>query len=425
MNELVHLNCLKAVKSNAGVKLLNSCAYPGSHCPLHTALVLAGEIKGLSTLIIGTPECTNYSRLVVPWPIGENGELHWMYTLDSNEVVFGCRRGLIDSIHKMSDAGAKAIMIIATCVPELIGEDIEGLVHEVQPKINSKLCHVMLGHFKCNSFPSGSWKTLVAIGQMMGVAEKRTQTVNILGRSPKEEHEPMPSLLQFMIDSGVKLRFLAPGASFDCFMQASDAMLNIVTSPFARPLAEMMKERFYIPFVSLHNSYSIAEIDSAYTTVSQILGISLSQHFEGERMNAEKLQAQVQVMANGRSFVIGPIGLAMSIPIAVYLTELGMLPLLLHVEEWYQEDKEWSTKLLELGHNPPVCHMASGLLDLQVIKKINPDIYIGMTRGINEKILDTVPYIQDLYGKIGYEKIISLMEKVLVTLKSAKGKEVD
>lgn len=417
MIELTHLKRLKTVRSNAGIKLLTPCAYPGSHCPLHTALSLAGNVKGLSTLVIGTPECTNYSRLIVPWPKGENGELHWMYTLDSNEVVFGCRNGLMAALHKMYRAGVKAVMMIATCVPELIGEDLEGLVYEIQSEIKLKLGYVMLGHFKCNSYPSGSWKTLLAIGDMMISAENTSRTVNVLGRSPAEEHEPMPSFLLHLMEQGVQLRFLAPDASFESFMQAPDAVLNLVVSPYTHPLAVKMEERFGIPFISLHNSYRVAEIETAYAQVMQGLGLSSSVRFNDEAEEVYKLQKQVSEKVDGLKYAMGPIGPIMALPIAEYLAQLGMVPVLLHIEEWYPDDRQWSNKLLERGHNPPVCHMASGRLDWRLIEQLEPDVYIGLPLGNSEGLV-SVPFMQEIYGKIGYEKTTALLEKLLAALET-------
>lgn len=172
MEELKHLKHLSSVKTNAGVKFLTPAAFPGNHCPMHTALALSSRVKGMSTLVVGTPECGTYSRNIVSGIKSEEGELHWTYILDSNEVVFGCRRGLIRTIKEMDKSGAKAIMIILTCVPEIIGEDIEGIVHEMQPEVSAQLTFVLMAHFKCNSYPSGYWKTLVAFGNLMKKGKK-------------------------------------------------------------------------------------------------------------------------------------------------------------------------------------------------------------------------------------------------------------
>lgn len=94
MSDIKHLACLSMVKSMASVRQLTSAAFPGNHCPMHTALSLGARIEGLSTLVIGTAECGYYSRNV-PFssPYADQG-IHWTYLLGDREVVFGCREGL-------------------------------------------------------------------------------------------------------------------------------------------------------------------------------------------------------------------------------------------------------------------------------------------------------------------------------------------
>ena len=67
---------------------------------MRMASVIIENIEGLSSLLVGMPECTTHSRLFSPYPEGEKGELHWLYALDSREVVFGCRDGVMEALKK-------------------------------------------------------------------------------------------------------------------------------------------------------------------------------------------------------------------------------------------------------------------------------------------------------------------------------------
>ncbi|WP_313339805.1 nitrogenase component 1 [Sedimentibacter sp.] len=425
MDNLKHLKKLSAIKSNAGVKFLTPAAFPGSHCPMHTALALSGKIKGLSTLIIGTSECTTYSRMVIPQATGKNGELHWMYVLDSHEVVFGCRDGIVNALKKMDLAGAKAVLIIVTCVPEIIGEDIEGIIFEIQPEIKTSLTFVLMGHFKCNSYPSGSWKTLLSIGNLMRKRETSLNTVNVLGRSPEEDHVPMPAVLSLLEKKGFSLRFLAMDSSLDDFLNAADAALNIVISPFTQPLAVMMEQEFDISYISLHNIYDVFEIDKAYAEIGEKLSIKWGKEFEEDRQHALFSQEKAKKIFAGLKFVSAFIGPTMVVPFASYLTGFGMEPLLLHMEEVYPDDKQYIKELVERGYNPPVCHMINNNSDIPVIERLSPDIYFGYLAG--EKLDFThVHDIHNLYGQIGYGRTSYLLNDLLQIFDSRtqSGKEV-
>lgn len=415
MPDVNHLKRLSAVKSNGGVKFLTPAAFPGSHCPLHPALALAGNIKGLSSLVIGTPECATYSRVVLPNTQVSQGELHWTYVLDASEVVFGCRQGLMDALQKMDQSGAKNILLLGTCVPELIGEDIESIVQEVQPKLSAHLICVMLGHFKCNSFPSGSWKTLQAIGSLMKQKKLQPQVINVMGRSPDEKHIPMPPLLNALQQHGFSLRCLAPESSLEDFLAAPDAVLNLVLSPFTDPLATTMEQTFGIPAFRLHTAYALAEIDTLYAAIAKKLRIHLGSEYSRERHETLCLQEQAKKRLKGLRYVCAHIGPVRVLPLAVYLTSLGMEPLLLHLEDFWPDDNHWKAALHALGYNPLVCHMVNSVTDASLLENLSPDLCLGDLTDAKLR-LPCAPYLSDLYGLSGYERTNSLLKKILHTL---------
>jgi nitrogenase molybdenum-cofactor synthesis protein NifE len=415
MPNVSHLKRLSAVKSNKGVKFLTPSAFPGSHCPLHPALALAGNIKGLSSLVVGMPECATYSRIVLQNIQVRQGELHWMYVLDGSEVVFGCRKGLMDALQKIDQAGAKAVLLLVTCVPELTGEDIESIVREVQPKLSARLISVMMGHFKCNSFPFGSWKTLQAIVTLMEQKALRPHVINVMGRLPGEKHIPMPPVLSALQQQGFSLRCLAPGSSLDDFLEAPDAALNLVFSPFADPLATAMEQSFGIPAFRLHTVYDVAEIATLYAAIAKKLGIQWGNEFNRERLEVLSLQEQVRKRLNGCRYICAHIGPVRTMPLAAYLAAMGMEPVLLHLEEFWPDDKHWAGVLNALGYDPLVCHMVNSGADAPLLESLAPDLCLGDLTGATFRV-PCVPYLSDLYGLSGYERTNSLLKKILHTL---------
>ncbi|WP_353095137.1 nitrogenase component 1 [Tissierella praeacuta] len=412
MKKLKHLKRLSAIKTNAGVKFLTPAAFPGNHCPLHTTLGLSSNIKGMSTLVVGTSECGTYSRNLISQSKNKDGELHWMYILDSNEVVFGCRKGVIQAIKDMDKAGAKSIMIILTCVPEVIGEDIEGIVHEIQLDIKAKLTFVLVGHFKCNSYPSGYWKTLLAFGNLMEKSQASSNIVNVLGRSPEEEHIPMPELLTALEKRGFQLRMLAPKSDIKDFIESPNAILNLVISPFMNPMAEMMQNKYQIPFISLHEFYDVCEINSLYESVAEKLCISWDNEFDEVRQEAIELQNQVKNIFSGVNYISTHVGALDPLPLVLYLDQFNMNPILLHLDEFYPDDRKWAKVINEKGHNPMICHMVNDDADIHVLN----DICIGFSFGEllkGKSQVPCIPYLYNLYGQIGYERTKLLLSGML------------
>lgn len=419
MSDIRHLKCLSGVRSMKGVHQLTAAAFPGVHCPMHTALSLAVKIRGISTLVIGTAECGYYSRNVsLSSPYGDEA-FHWNYLLDSNEVVFGFRKGLIEAIKEMDRAGAKVILLLITCVPELVGEDIESICYELEPRINAKLIHLPFGNFKCGGYEPGYWKTLLAIGKVMDKVDSKGQTVNILGRSALEEHIPMPKLLVFLEGQGMPLRFLAPDSSLEDFISAGDARLNIVLSPFMQPLAQWMHKEHYIPFVNLHDAYSVEEINYSYMQMEQFLGLDIQKGFIEDIKEAKKIEKEAAKPLENIQYISANIGTVQPLPLTSYLLSLGMVPLMIHMPEFYPSDAQWREKIMVQESNPIICLMLNEQADKEIIEDLCPRIIIGDWGGRFQKNPPNVP-ILDLYGQIGYERTTTLLNRIIYTLDKEK-----
>lgn len=410
MFSLAHLKTLSGIRSMNGIAQLTPAAFPGSHCPMHTALSLGVHISGVSTIVIGTPECAYYSRNIPLSAEREKSTFHWTYILDSKEIVFGCRKGLTDAILEMDRAGARAILLISTCIPELIGEDVESLCAELQPRINAPLVSVSLGNFKCGGYEPGNWKTLFAFRKLIQRELPRDGTVNVLGRNLGDDHAPLPLLLEHLEKLGIALRYLGPESTLDDFIHAGQAKLNLIVSPFFDELGEWMERELLIPNVNLHSVYRADEINSSYARVGQYLNLNLDAQFCEQFGEISRLEAQVASAAAGLSYVSAIIGAVLPLPLSLYLSYLGLSPMLIHMEEFYPGDLRYKELLLSYGQNPPICLMLNPEADSAAIKSLRPDFVL--TDGSFPDNEPPVVRISDLYMRLGYERTKLLLERL-------------
>ncbi|WP_313581220.1 nitrogenase component 1 [Lacrimispora sp.] len=419
MNDIKHLKCLSAVRSMTAVRQLTPAAYPGVHCPMHTALALAANIRGVSTLLIGTAECGYYSRNVpLSSPYGEEA-LHWNYVLDSKEVVFGFRKGLMEAIREMNQAGARLILLLSTCVPELIGLDLESICLEMQQEVKAVLIHLPFGNFKCGGYEPGYWKTLLAMGKTIEKAVSKGTTVNVLGRSALEGHVPMPHLIAFLKQQGVPLRFLAPDSSLDDFISSGDARLNLVLSPFMDPLAQWMAKEHDIPFVSLHDVYNVREIESTYSQIGQYLDLEMAHEFAEQKKEGKRAQKAAADQLKTLQYVSANLGTVQPLPLSAYLSDLGMSPIMIHMAEFYPSDNRWKEMLTGQDINPIICLMLNEQADMQIIEELRPDLVMGDWGGRSRNNPPSVSVL-DLYGHIGYERTIGLLNRMTRALRIGK-----
>ena len=380
---LSHLTRLSAVRSDKNIKFLTPAVYSGGWCPMRIVCNICEEIEGISYLMVGMPECTTHSRPINSGPVGAHGELRWLYVLDEKEVIFGCRKGVIDALRKMDAAGARAIMMIATCVTDLIGEDFDSIIAEIQPELKAKLSYVTMGQFKNFGSPIGTWKTAEAIGA-----------------------------------------YMEPRETVDDFLDAPSAALNLVTTSYTQPLAEQMRKRFGVPYVPLHNAFSVAQVDEAYAMIERELGVDLSEEFRGWRDKAVELEERARRELKGLTFACMT-GVDMPVAFARYLSEFGMEPLLLDVQDFHREDAGYAKTIKERGFDPPVCHIMYRDRDVLIIRDLHPDICFGY---ISEPVegLKVAEEMGDFFGITGYERVVGILSRIFTVLETGKkGERLD
>ena len=410
---LRHLSRLSAVRSDKNIKFLTPAVYSGGWCPMRVVCNICEGIEGLSYLMVGMPECTTHSRRVNSGPVGECGELYWLYVLDEKEVIFGARKGVIDTLKQMDAEGARAIMMIATCVTDLIGEDFDSIIAEVAPELRAKLSYVTMGQFKNFAAPIGTWKTAQALGEFMEPRQTRPCTANLMFIEPwPQANSPVeyPLIVGALEKRGIKLRKMASGLTLDELMDAPSAALNVVTTAYTQPLAERMQQKFGIPYVPLHNAFSVEQVDSAYRMIEDTLGISLSGEFDGWRKKAIELEERAARELKGIRYVMMT-GVDMPVALAAYLAGFGMEPLLIDVQDFHQEDSGYAKTLKGLGFDPPVCHIMHRDHDILIIRDLKPDICFGF---ISEPVegLKVAEEMGDFFGITGYERTVGILSRI-------------
>jgi len=97
---------------------------------------------------------------------------------------------------------------------------------------------------------------------------------------------------------------------------------------------------------------------------------------------------------------------------SAYPSRMGMEPVLLHLEDFWPDDKQWAEALNALGYDPLVCHMVNSGADAPLLESLAPDLCLGDLTGAKVRV-PSVPYLSDLYGMSGYERTCSLLKKLL------------
>lgn len=412
-DEFKFLNRLSEINNNTGVKFLHSAACPGSHCPMHMALATIRSMKGVSSLVVGMPECGYYSRFVAVTPFGQSGELHYVYELDSNEVVFGCRKGVKNALLQMSEEGAKVIVIILTCVPSLIGEDMESVIEELESEMETKVVFIDGAHFKRNGYQSGLSKTLV---QLVGLIDPKDSTlnnnkINILGLARGKEYEDLKAVIT---GNGFVIEEFYPGIGMDRINNLAKARVNLVINSKMLKTAQRLYQRYNIPYISMAGCYTVSDITKSYEELFEVLQIKIPEDsIKGRTALVECLKCASRL--KNKSFISTYPELD-TLAVTLFLSSSGMIPELLHVEEYDENSDVYKKAINEIGVDPLITYISDNDRVKDVFTEESTYLSLGFCKGIPlERIIDnnTLRGICTLFGYERSQKLLSLIKDKL------------
>lgn len=398
------LKKMSEVNSMRDVKPLTNALYPGTHCPLFGAAIAMKGIKDAVMLVIGTDECTYYTKKFT----GGSKEFGGIdgrclsLILDQHDVTFGCKEKLEEAIDEIvNEYDTSAIFLITTCVLEVTGDDIDSLSIVASEKYNIPVITVHTEHFKCESHMPGLENVLTACGNVMKEGE-RNGSVNILGHRFGNINKT--EMYKFLEESGVRVNLQLPSScTIEEISNAPKAEVNIVCNSIALPLAKYMEERFNVPYVNFEKFCSPERIYQAYKQLFYHLQLELPLEIESLRKESEKNIEAAKKYFTGISYIYGNTTL---IPFEVceFLTVLGLEAKLIQVKEIALNDQEYIKNILNRGVNPYVCKSAN-IAPLQYIYgELKPDLYIGHESEMNlRKYGITLVRSSDEGDKLGFE----------------------
>ena len=136
-------------------------------CSSCIALANLGKIEGVIPILHGPQACT-FGNQIGSMFCRPSRLLTIGTTLKKSEVIFGGEEKLKEQIINVyNQYKPEVIVIINTCVPQLIGEDIKGVIIEFKEKIPElKVTYCETGFNQPKSTPLGndvSWRAIIDV----------------------------------------------------------------------------------------------------------------------------------------------------------------------------------------------------------------------------------------------------------------------
>lgn len=419
-NELLgRLNRLSRVQTIKDIPQLTTALFPGTHCPLMGAAMIAGGIKDCLLIIVGTDECSYYTKsLTLSDRYGGINGRCVSVVLNSHDVTFGSA----ESMHKafkeiVAEYRPKCVMLVTTCVIEVIGDDYDAIAEELTKQYSIPVMAVHTEHFKCEDHFPGFERAITACQSIMQPQEG-DGSVNVLGqRFGDFTDTELYALLQ---KSGVKIGVQLPsGCTSDDIRHAPAAKVNIVVNDIALPLAQAMQEQYNIPYVYFNRFAAPEKILQAYQHLFAYLELPLPAEVNAKFDECKALEQKTLPVVQGVPYIFGNTQYD-CFELNSYLCRLGLVPQLIQSNKLRQEHFE-DIKGILATTDPYVCK-AANIAPLQYVYDVlHPWIYIGHEFGERLRRKGIAQLHSDPAGKmLGFECNTFLLKILQQTVADAK-----
>ncbi len=366
--------------------------------------------------------------------------LVWVNTnLDENDVINGGEQKLKDAVlFAEKEFRPEAIIVVNSCVPAIIGDDIDSVLEELQKQVSAKIVPVHCEGFKTKIMASaydavyhGILRKLVKKKQreellyedeLVQLKEKYriSRTVNILNVSSMSRQDE-DELVRLVKALGLNVRILPCYAHPGDFEEACEAALNVsICATHDDYFVEHIKEKYGIPFVLKAIPIGIKNTSQWLLDIGRFFGMEdmaqkLVETETRELLSAlepyrEILQGKKAFLGGGEIRILSTAELLQSVGIEI----VGL--------KGYHYDR-FADHLLDniINNENIIFNVATGqpFEQANLLERLKPDIYIGHagTNGYTAKqgfpIFPLFGQTSVYMGYVGAYEIIRKISRVL------------
>lgn len=368
---------LSQVSSYSDIVSPSAAIRRGMHCPLFGCTLLMQEMENTAVVILGTEECGFYSKeiLKVRHPRDYMEAPVYCYALEESDIVFGCEEKILSLLADICERDhPEMIFLVSTCVTELIGEDMAGLVRKASRQIPAKLLFVDADNFKQNSHVDGMSDMIAALSEGMLPWDGPRSGVNLLG--DRECHWQNTELGRYLIRRGIPVRAVIPAqTSQKALEEACKARLNLVLDSTGLKLARQMED-MGIPWLIFGKYASAGRILVAYRTMETALGLEPDEALDRLARETDASWNRLAALAHGQRVIYSNSPL-ISFDVCLTLHRLGFEILACFVISYNDIERELFPELKVSGMDPYMALLTDFSRTEELNTALRPNLYVG------------------------------------------------
>lgn len=368
----------------------------------------------------------------------------WLSTnLTEADVVNGGESKLEETILEADKRyRPAAIFVLASCVPGIIGDDIDGLAAKLQPLVSGIILPIHCEGFKTTVMATAYDSIYHAVARHLvegperddyGVVDpepaeaqeriRRSRRVNLMNVSSMGDDDEV-ELSRLLASIGLEVRILPCFAHPHDFVCATEAALSISTCPTHDDyLLEFLKQRWGVPYVLRHMPIGIEATNRWIRDVAEVLGLqdAAEKFIESQVAELEEALAPIKEEINGKRAVLSA-GEVRTIATAGLLQELGMEVAAIRP---YHFD-EFGGPTVDILRDQETVEVDVATVQpfeaANIIERTKPDIYIGHVADVGWAAKLGVPTLP-IYGGpnvyVGYAGAFDIARRIKRVLRNA------
>jgi nitrogenase molybdenum-iron protein alpha chain len=383
----------------------------GSICQLLPALAIMNSFADSAILLhgaVGCGSCALSQNAVVKAGNAARGRpakdgLWFSTALDESDVISGGETKLEAAIREIDRRYRPGnIFVVATCVPALTGDDIDGLIVNLQPQVTARLHPVHCEGFKTKIWATAYDSVYHAVGrglldreeeqpfftrdELAGLKDEyiRRRTVNVMTVSSMGRVDEL-ELQRILEGLGLVANFFPVFARPEEMYKVTRAAVSISTCPTHDDyLLYHLQEKYHVPFIISTMPIGIESTTQWIRDLAAFFGLEkqAERFIRGEVAELEGALGQFRpLFAGKRAFVSS--GEIRAFVTAGLLLELGFE--IAGIRSFHHDeyaDKEYE-KLAAKAEKDYVVGIANAqpFEEANLLRKLKPDIFLGHWNG--------------------------------------------
>ncbi|EGO61874.1 nitrogenase component 1 [Acetonema longum] len=403
-----------------------------------TVIIVHGPVGCGGSNVSSAGSVKTFKKLRDPQAQG----LIWLSTnLGEADVIRGGETAVQEAVfYAEQEFRPEIIMVVNSCVPALIGDDLDGLLAELQPQVHARLAPVHCEGFKSRIMASaydavyhGILRNLTAPPErdksvILDETEefrcklRKSRTVNLLNVSSMSRADEL-ELSRLLQALGLTVNILPHFAHPEQFKEATEAALNIsICATHDDYFVEHLRDLFGIPFILNTIPIGVKNTNKWILDIAGHFGLEeqAKQLISRENAELEEAIAPFRPQFQGKR-VLACAGEIRVIATAEMLQYLGMEVIGLRA---YHYDQFADNLLDDLANREKIpINVATGqpFEQANLIEKLKPDVYLGHVNNNGWAArhgLPVLPIFQQSNNYMGYNGTFEVARRLARILRN-------